>query len=102
MKKKETCPVCGNASTTYEISPDIKLEDFIDMLGQDSRYQLKRPSLRTPGKSLYMQAPKALQEATKMNLEKPLHELITDGEVLDITDPSLPNIAINVKVKFSK
>jgi len=47
-----------------------------------------------------MQAPKALQEATKMNLEKPLHELMSDGEVLDITDPSLPNIAINVKLNL--
>jgi len=100
--KKETCPVCGNASTTYVVSPDIKLEDFIELLGQDSNYQLKRPSIRLPGRSLYMQAPAALQEMTKKNLEKPMKELIEENDVLDITDPSLPNIAINVKVKWTR
>ena len=49
-----------------------------------------------------MQAPLALQELTKKNLDKPMHELVEEGDVLDITDPSLPNIAINVKVKFLK
>eukprot|EP01118_Nematostelium_gracile_P006865 TRINITY_DN2215_c0_g1_i1.p1 TRINITY_DN2215_c0_g1~~TRINITY_DN2215_c0_g1_i1.p1 ORF type:complete len:443 (+),score=150.91 TRINITY_DN2215_c0_g1_i1:46-1329(+) len=99
--KKESCPVCGTSETTFQVSPDIKLEEFIELLAQDSRYQLKKPSLRTPGKSLYMQAPKPLQEATKMNLEKTLRELIQDEDVLDITDPSLPNIAINIRVKFT-
>jgi ubiquitin-activating enzyme E1 C len=99
-EKKETCPVCGTTETTYDVQPDMKLEDFMDLLAQDSKYQLKKPSIRTPGKSLYMQAPKALQEATKMNLEKPMKELVEEGDVLDITDPSLPNIAINMKVRF--
>ena len=49
-----------------------------------------------------MQAPAALQEMTKKNLEKPMKELIEENDVLDITDPSLPNIAINVKVRWTK
>jgi len=100
--KKESCPVCGTSETTFEVSPHLKLEQFMELLAQDSRYQLKKPSIRTPGKSLYMQAPLPLQEATKMNLEKPLNELVAEGDVLDITDPSLPNIAVNIRIKWSK
>lgn len=47
-----------------------------------------------------MQAPKPLQEATKMNLTKPMKELVEEGDILDITDPSLPNIAINIRVRW--
>jgi len=49
-----------------------------------------------------MQAPQVLQDATKANLEKRLRELIEEEDVLDITDPSLPNIAINVKIRWAK
>jgi len=101
-ERKEACAVCGNSSSTYEVSPDIKLEEFMELLAKDPKYQLKKPSIRGPGKSLYMQAPRALQEATKANLDKTLRELIEEEDVLDITDPSLPNIAINVKVKWTK
>jgi len=47
-----------------------------------------------------MQAPAMLQAATAANLEKSLEKLIEEGDLLDITDPSLPSIAINVKVKW--
>jgi len=99
-EKKESCPVCGTSETTFEVSPDVKLEDFIDLLAQDSRYQLKKPSIRVPGKSLYMQAPPPLQQATKCNLPKPLRDLIADGDILDVTDPSLPNVAVTIRVRF--
>ncbi len=49
-----------------------------------------------------MQAPKALQEATKHNLDKKLKELVEEEDVLDITDPSLPNIAVNMKIKWAQ
>jgi len=100
-EKKDSCPVCGSLTTLYTLSPDTKLEELIEMLGQDSRFQLKKPSIRSSGKSLYMQAPPPLQEATKMNLVLPLKELIQDQENLTITDPSLPNIAVSLTVKFS-
>jgi hypothetical protein len=48
-----------------------------------------------------MQAPKALQEATKKNLEKSLKELISeDDDILSVTDPSLPNIAVSIKLQW--
>jgi ubiquitin-activating enzyme E1 C len=36
-EKKETCPVCGTTEITFTVSPDLKLEEFIDLLQQDSR-----------------------------------------------------------------
>lgn len=47
-----------------------------------------------------MQAPKVLQDATAPNLEKKMKELVEEGDVLDITDPSLPNIAVNIRIKW--
>jgi len=101
-EKKETCPVCGTTEITFQVSPEVKLEEFMDLIQQDSRFQFKRPSIRTAEKSLYMQAPKALQEATKKNLEKPLKELVSeDDDVLSVTDPSLPNIAVSIKLQWT-
>ncbi len=49
-----------------------------------------------------MQAPVALREATEKNLEKTLKDLVTeDDDVLSITDPSLPNIAVSVKLQWN-
>jgi len=100
--KKETCPVCGTTETTLEISPELKLEEFVELLTNDSRYQLKRPSIRAPGKSLYMQAPPALEEATRKNLGRQMKEMIEEGDSLDITDPSLPFMAIAIRIKWSQ
>lgn len=36
-EKKETCPVCGTTEITFSVSPDLKLEEFMDLLQQDSR-----------------------------------------------------------------
>ena len=61
--------------------------------------QLKRPSLRTATKSLYMQAPPALEEATRPNLEKSLDELLEAGEYITVTDVALP-VSIQLKVTW--
>jgi len=97
-EKKETCPVCGLKESSLDVNPNIKLEEFMEILQEDPRFQLKQPSLRCSGKSLYMQSPPDLKEATKDNLTKPLKDLVSDGDLLVITDRSLPNIAINIKL----
>jgi len=45
-----------------------------------------------------MQAPKALQEATRKNLDKLLKDLVSGDEILSVTDPCLPNIAVSIKI----
>ncbi len=52
--------------------------------------QIRRPSLRLATKSLYMQAPPQLEVATRPNLEKSLGELLESGDVVTVTDSSLP------------
>jgi ubiquitin-activating enzyme E1 C len=64
-----------------------------------SDLQLKKPSIRSASKSLFMQAPKALMDATMPNLCRPLRELIADGEELTVTDQSLP-FSLQVRVNF--
>lgn len=51
--------------------------------------QLKKPSIRTGEKSLYMQMA-GLEEQTRPNLEKKLGDLVEDGEEILITDKSFP------------
>lgn len=53
------------------------------------RSQLKKPSIRTGEKSLYMQMA-GLEEQTRSNLEKKLSDLVEDGEEILITDKSFP------------
>jgi len=98
-EKKETCAVCGKPEITFQVSPELKLEEFMDILQQDSRTQFKKPSIRTTEKSLYMQAPKQLQEATAKNLDKTLKELVAEDE-LTVTDPALPNIAVTIRLQW--
>jgi ubiquitin-activating enzyme E1 C len=61
---------------------------------------LKAPSIRTPTKSLYMQAPKALEESTRPNLLKSLKELMEKENSLTVTDASLP-ISLQLTVSFT-
>ena len=51
--------------------------------------QLKKPSIRTGEKSLYMQLA-GLEEQTRPNLEKKMVDLVEEGEELLITDRSFP------------
>lgn len=51
--------------------------------------QLKKPSIRTGEKSLYMQMA-GLEEQTRPNLEKKLSDLVEDGEEILVTDKSFP------------
>ncbi|TPX60095.1 hypothetical protein PhCBS80983_g01980 [Powellomyces hirtus] len=99
LQKKEDCPVCGAVAIKIQVSPSATLQDLIDLLLDRKDIQLKKPSLRTSATSLYMQAPRALQEATRPNLSKCLSELIRDGEEVTVTDESLP-ISIQITVRF--
>ena len=48
-----------------------------------------------------MQAPKALEQATRVNLDKPLKTLLSDQEEITVTDDALP-ISIRLVVSFHK
>ncbi|KAK5262676.1 NEDD8 activating enzyme, partial [Exophiala xenobiotica] len=79
-EKKDDCPVCGNIAQNMVIDADITLEEFLASLAERAEAQLKKPSIRTEAKTLYVQAPKSLEEQTRPNLSKKMNELISDGE----------------------
>ena len=53
--------------------------------------QLKRPSIRADGKSLYMTTA-GLEEQTRPNLSKKLNELVATGTEVVITDPAFASL----------
>ena len=51
---------------------------------------MKKPSITSSEKVLYMQSPPSLEEKSRPNLSKPLHQLVHQTDKLIISDPSLP------------
>lgn len=95
MERRPDCAVSGNVPKAVSIGGDRPLKDLIQLLLVDPRFQLKAPSLRYDGNSLYMRNV-ALEEATRPNLEKPLHSLMKSGQVIDVTDPSLTKATVRI------
>ncbi|RKP06090.1 hypothetical protein THASP1DRAFT_18919 [Thamnocephalis sphaerospora] len=96
---RSDCPVCGQARLKMSVNAMWTLEDWIDRLIESPETQLKRPSLRTGSGSLYMQAPRALEQATRPNLQRTLGELLSSGEAVTVTDATLP-ISLEITVTF--
>jgi len=63
--------------------------------------QVKKPSLRSASRSLYMQSLPQLEESTRPNLDKTLEELISNGEEVVVTDAKLP-FELRFVVRFEK
>lgn len=101
--QKEDCPVCTSSVQKMTRDPSSTLNELIHELRNGS-LRLKSPSLvgSISGNTLYMPKPPALERATRPNLDKPLSELMTDGEELSVTDPVLESIHLNLCITFSK
>lgn len=88
-EKKDDCPVCGTLARPLDVDPKLTLQELIDLLAERPEAQLKKPSIRAEGKSLYMQGPANLEEQTRPNLIKTLTELgLGNGWEISVTDPS--------------
>jgi ubiquitin-activating enzyme E1 C len=48
-----------------------------------------------------MRKPVALEKATRVNLDKPLRELISSGDELVVTDSVFPDTSLGLVIKFS-
>jgi ubiquitin-activating enzyme E1 C len=100
--RNPNCIVCSDAADVQilNISGDTLLQDFINLLCVDPKFQLKKPSLvGEENNMVYMHGP--LEKSLRPNLDKPLSELIEDGETLTITDPTLRDISLAIQVVFS-
>ncbi|KAM9976413.1 hypothetical protein ACTFIR_010254 [Dictyostelium discoideum] len=98
---KEGCAVCGTNLVTFEIDKSNTLSTFLEKITTDSRFQFKKPSLRSNGRNLYMQG--LLHQSTVPNLEKTLSELnVQEDDEITITDPALPgNLAVRMRIKYT-
>ena len=106
-EKNENCLACSQRKQSASMKPDAKLQDFIDMLTTNPRYQMKSPGVTTTNpetgrnKTLYMASVESIEKATRPNLKKTLHELgIRDGAELVVADSTTPN-AVVFKISFS-
>lgn len=97
--RKEDCPVCTATVRKMALGGKTTLNELIQQLcGGDLR--LTSPSLTTPNKTLYMQRPPALEQATRPNLDKAVSNLIQAGEEITVTDPLLQNINLGLSITF--
>lgn len=87
-EQKPDCPVCGSRAKDLMVNPNMTLQDFMDGLGERAEAQLKKPSLSSHGKTLYMRFPLSIEEQTRPNLSKKLSELVDNGEEVGVSDPA--------------
>lgn len=90
-EKRSDCPVCGSPKPkTLTVCRNDTLEEFLEKIAADPDIRAKKPFLRSnTGKTLYA-ATSPLREATQMNLERKLEDLIQPGAELTLTDKDLP------------
>ena len=86
--KKDDCPVCGNLAKPLELDANMTLGELVDSFAERPEAQLKKPSVRSEAKTLYMQFPPGLEESTRPNLKRKLSELLTSKEEITVTDPA--------------
>ena len=98
-EQKSTCPVCTTHVHRITLSPSTTLNSLLQQLCE-GEFRLKSPSITSSSKTLYMRKPVALEKATRANLDKPLKDLIKDGEELVVTDPVFPDTSLGLMVTF--
>ena len=101
-EKKSDCPVCGTTARNMELDPNQTLEDFIESLAARPETQLKRPSIRSEQRTLYMQSPESLELKTRPNLAKKMGDLVENGEEIGVSDPSLGSVNFKFRLRFSR
>jgi len=101
--KSDLCVVCSDAASTRVMNMDssITLKEFMALLSKEPSLQLMKPSIISETNTLYMQKPPSLEQVLRVNLEKSLYELISDGETLTITDPTLRDISLSIQIQFN-
>lgn len=102
--KKPDCAVCGEVAKPLRVDPGITLRELLDSFAIQPDLQLKKPSLRAEGKTLYMQSPPSIEEQTRPNLDKTLkNDLGLDvGHEIVVTDPAFPALIFRFILNFTQ
>lgn len=106
-ERKEDCPVCGSEARELALPvskpADWTLRELVESLAGRPEAQLKKPSVRAAGKTLYMQSPPSLEQQTRPNLDKTLEELgLSEGQEIAVTDPAFGAVTFRFRLKFKK
>lgn len=102
-ERKEDCPVCGSLARDLTAGPAWTLRELLESFADRPEAQLKRPSVRAEGKTLYMQSPPSLEAQTRPNLDKTLADLgLVDGQEIGVTDPAFATVVFKFRLKFKK
>lgn len=80
----------GPYMSSSKVSKRIQIRTAPELTYLIPSSQLKKPSLRSSSRSLYIQAVPQLEESTRPNLEMPLNSLLDDGDEVVVTDTKLP------------
>ncbi|KAI1813009.1 NEDD8-activating enzyme E1 catalytic subunit [Poronia punctata] len=100
--KKPDCPVCGEVAKPLPVDANLTLSELLESFALKPDLQLKKPSLRAEGKTLYMQAPPSIEEQTRPNLSKTLKELgLEAGYEIAVTDPAFPALIFRFILSFT-
>jgi len=99
-ERKPDCPVCGGESLELSISSEMTVELLIETLTERQNIQIKKPSLSTPTKQIYFQAPPQLEAATRPNLEKKVSELVPNGGEVTVTASTLP-FSLSLRISYN-
>ncbi|KAF7305023.1 E2-bind domain-containing protein [Mycena kentingensis (nom. inval.)] len=99
-EKREDCPVCGGSALDLPISPELKVEDLIELLVERQDVQIKKPSLSSESLQIYLQAPPELEAATRPNLTKTVKELLPSGGEITVTSRSLP-FSLSLSISYT-
>lgn len=101
-ERHEDCCACGDSSApkNLRISRESTLEELIQRLAELPAFQLKSPSLSSESASLFMQKPESLRKSLEGNLQKPLKDLVYNGETVAVTDPCLPELSLTLQIEF--
>lgn len=97
-ERKDDCPVCSEDQKARPLPTDLNLTlgEFLDSFSDRPEAQLKKPSIRAEGKTLYMRSPPGLEEQTRPNLNRTLKDLKLDhGFEVVITDPAFPSLVFS-------
>ncbi|KAL2134128.1 hypothetical protein VTI74DRAFT_951 [Chaetomium olivicolor] len=102
-ERKPDCPVCGETARPLTVERGWTLRELLDSLAALPEAQLKKPSVRAEGKTLYMQFPPSLEEQTRPNLDKKLTELgLDEGSEIAVNDSAFATVQFKFTLKFKQ
>ncbi|XP_063673873.1 NEDD8-activating enzyme E1 catalytic subunit-like [Bolinopsis microptera] len=105
-ERKENCLACSRCSHDLAFFESDKLQVFLDKIGEETEFNLQKPTLTTisssgENRTLYMSNLASMEEALRPNLEKTFKELeFESGQEVVVTDPGV-KMPVHFKLRLT-